>query len=185
MRKAMKKATDNRTGVIKVKTPEERAEVLNGLCKMTGATTEKGALRIISQMLGVQAWFRDETEEERVVAAANMISGLAPANATEALLAVQMFGVHEAATLFLKRATLEGQTFEGADACVLRATRLLRLFNEQVDLMAKLKGKTSQQKVIVEHVHVHQGGQAIVGAVSTTKIDGGRGAIDQDQTNTL
>jgi hypothetical protein len=104
-----------------------------------------------------------------------MIAEFQPTNPTEALLAVQMFGVHEAATLLLKRATVEGQTLEGTDANVLRATRLMRLFNEQVELMAKLKGKTSQQRVTVEHVHVHQGGQAIVGAVSAAKLDRGEG----------
>jgi hypothetical protein len=123
----------------------------------------------------MQAWFKDETEEKRVIAAADMIAEFQPTNPTEALLAVQMFGVHEAATLLLKRATVEGQTLEGTDANVLRATRLMRLFNEQVELMAKLKGKTSQQRVTVEHVHVHQGGQAIVGAVSAAKLDRGEG----------
>jgi hypothetical protein len=34
--------------------------------------------------------------------------------------------------------------------------------------MAKLKGKTGRQKVTVEHVHVHKGGQAIVGTVAAT-----------------
>jgi hypothetical protein len=126
-------------------------------------------------MLSMQAWFKDETEEKRVIAAADMIAEFQPTNPTEALLAVQMFGVHEAATLLLKRATVEGQTLEGTDANVLRATRLMRLFNEQVELMAKLKGKTSQQRVTVEHVHVHQGGQAIVGAVSAAKLDRGEG----------
>ena len=44
--------------------------------------------------------------------------------------------------------------------------------------MQKLKGKHGQQKVTVEHVHVHQGGQAIVGAVSA-RVDGaGEGASD-------
>ena len=33
-------------------------------------------------------------------------------------------GVHEAALLFLKRATIEGQTFESSEANVLRATKL-------------------------------------------------------------
>jgi len=41
--------------------------------------------------------------------------------------------------------------------------------------MAKLKGKAGQQKVTVEHVHVYQGGQAIVGAVSATKTTEGGG----------
>jgi hypothetical protein len=41
----------------------------------------------------------------------------------------------------------------------------MRLFNEQVDTMAKLKGKGGQQRVVVEHVTVASGGQAIVGNV--------------------
>ena len=45
----------------------------------------------------------------------------------------------------------------------------MRLFNEQLVALAKLKGTTSQQRVTVEHVHVSDGGQAIVGAVSATK----------------
>ena len=63
------------------------------------------------------------------------------------------------------RPTAEEQTLLGADASVLRATRLLRLFTEQLEALAKLRGKTSQQKVIVEHVTVGAGAQAIVGVV--------------------
>jgi hypothetical protein len=45
-----------------------------------------------------------------------MMAALKPASATEALLAVQMFGVHEAALMFLKRTVGEGQTIGGIDA---------------------------------------------------------------------
>ena len=48
---------------------------------------------------------------------------------------------------------------------MLRAVRLMRLFNEQLEALAKLEGKDIEQKVTVEHVHVYEGGQAIVGAV--------------------
>jgi hypothetical protein len=58
-----------------------------------------------------------------------------------------------------------------ADANVLR-TRLLRLFNEQLQALAGLRGQTGQQKVTVEHVHVHEGGQAIVGAVGVPQGEG-------------
>lgn len=62
---------------------------------------------------------------------------------------------------------------------VASATRLMRLYTEQLEAMAKLKGKSTQQKVIVEHVHVHSGGQAIVGAVRTPRSGkAGRGAGD-------
>jgi hypothetical protein len=42
---------------------------------------------------------------------------------------------------FLRRVTLDGQTFEGTDANVLRAIRLMRLFNEQVETRAKLRAR--------------------------------------------
>ena len=88
------------------------------------------------------------------------------------MLATQMIATNEAALMFLYRATSEGQTTEVVDANVLRSTRLMRLFNQQVETMQKLKGKAAQQKVTVEQVNVHQGGQAIVGSVSTTKVEG-------------
>ena len=56
---------------------------------------------------------------------------------------------------------------ESSAAHVLRASGLMRLFIEQLGAMAKLKGKTGQQKVVVEHVHVHSGGQAVVGTVAS------------------
>lgn len=177
----MKKPKGNGKGkeLQKASSPDERAELVKRFYKVTGTTTESGVELIINQIMGMQVWYRGRTREQRVIAAADLIAEFEPTNPTEALLAVQMFGVHEAALLFLQRATLEGQTFEGNDANVLRATRLMRLFSEQVELMAKLKGKTSQQKVTVEHVHVHQGGQAIVGAVSTAKTDQGGGGVSE------
>ena len=157
------------------KVQDSEKDSVTNLCKRTGTATKTGAMLVLNQMACANGALRNSSDRERAVAAFDLITELAPANATEALLAVQMVGVHDAATCFLKRATLEGQTFEGSDANVLRATRLMRLFNEQVELMAKLKGKTSQQKVTVEHVHVHDGGQAIVGAVSTGKTGRGEG----------
>jgi hypothetical protein len=50
----------------------------------------------------------------------------------------------------------------------------MRLFNEQLDAMAKLQGKSGQQHVIVEHVTVAAGGQAIVGAVVQDSSRSGR-----------
>ena len=51
---------------------------------------------------------------------------------------------------------------------------VMRLFNEQLGLMETLKGTTRRQNVTVEHVHVHAGGQAIVGVVSGAKKGPGR-----------
>jgi hypothetical protein len=45
------------------------------------------------------------------------------------------------------------------------AVKLLRTFAAQTEALQRYRGK-GQQKVTVEHVHVHTGGQAIVGSVS-------------------
>jgi hypothetical protein len=49
--------------------------------------------------------------------------------------------------------------------------KLLRTFAAQTEALQRYRGK-GQQKVTVEHVHVHTGGQAIVGSVSQS--GGGR-----------
>jgi hypothetical protein len=43
----------------------------------------------------------------------------------------------------------------------------MRLFSEQIELLERLRGKSSQQRVTVEHVHVNAGGQAIVSVVGS------------------
>ncbi len=146
------------------------------MCQLTGIKSEELAERIFSQVAAIQV-LEPLTDPlgERLGIALQTLGELQPENATQALLATQMIGVYHAAITFLYRATHKNQTFDGADANVLRATRLMRLFNEQLEAMARLKGKTGQQKVIVEHVHVHRGVQAIVGAVSAAKGNQGVG----------
>jgi hypothetical protein len=72
----------------------------------------------------------------------HMLEQIKPEGSLQSMLAVQMIGVHNSALNFLRRATDENQTFEGADANVQRAVRLLRLFNEQLQALASLRGKT-------------------------------------------
>src|SRR3954447_839531 len=47
-----------------------------------------------------------------------------------------------------------------------QANKLSRTYAVLLDALNRHRGK-GQQKVTVEHVHVHQGGQAIVGAVNS------------------
>src|SRR5258707_7239309 len=60
---------------------------------------------------------------------------------------------------------LPEQTAEGRQTNLAQAAKLTRANATQMEALAKHRGK-GQQKVIVEHVHVYQGGQAIVGQVS-------------------
>ena len=60
---------------------------------------------------------------------------------------------------------LPEQTFEGRHEALNQANKLPRSFATLLDTLNRHRGK-GQQKVTVEHVHVHSGGQAIVGAVA-------------------
>jgi len=58
------------------------------------------------------------------------------------------------------------QTFEGRKENLNQASKLSRTYATLLESLNRHRGK-GQQKVTVEHVHVHEGGQAIVGAVET------------------
>jgi len=155
-----------------------REEFCSDLCcevdKAAGVPLEI-ADRMATQMGNAQVWPKANGETETLIKAITALAEYAPQNAIEASLAAQMTATGEAALMFLYRATLPDQPSEAVDRIVVRATRLMRLHLEQIEAMQKLKGKASQQKVTVEHVHVHEGGQAIVGAVSTTIREGAGG----------
>lgn len=101
------------------------------------------------------------------------ISGIAPQNETEAMLATQMVGVHEVAMEMLTRAKL-ADTTDKLELYGTLATKLLRTYTAQIEALTKLRRK-GEQTVRVEHVHVHSGGQAIVGNVTQ-----GGGAHDEN-----
>ena len=56
------------------------------------------------------------------------------------------------------------QTFEGRKENLKQANKLSRTYATLLEALNRHRGK-GQQKVTVEHVHVHNGGQAIVGNV--------------------
>jgi hypothetical protein len=61
---------------------------------------------------------------------------------------------------------LAQQTFEGHREYLSQANKLSRTYAVLLDALNRHRGK-GQQKVTVEHVHVHAGGQAVVGMVQT------------------
>ncbi len=147
------------------------------LRKVCGTKTPTVAFALASHVASLLVWNRPDPKRglDVLTTPAAFLAEFNPQTGVETLLAVQMIGVHEAATVFLRRAQPDTDTGDEADRNVNRAVRLMRLFNDQLGMLAKLKGTASQQKVTVEHVHVHDGGQAIVGAVSATRPDGGEG----------
>jgi len=108
--------------------------------------------------------------------AAAALHGIGPNDELEGMLAVQMVAAHTMAMECLKRAALPDQIDLGVEVNVNRGTKLMRTFASLTDALSRYRSK-GEQRMIVEHVHVHKGGQAIVGPV--TQNNSGRSADDE------
>ena len=92
------------------------------------------------------------------------LMGIAPRDELEGMLAAQMLACHNAAMECYRRATNPEQTIEQGKLNYTQANRLSRTYTSLLEALNRHRGK-GQQKMTVEHVHVHEGGQAIVGNV--------------------
>jgi hypothetical protein len=99
-------------------------------------------------------------------AATGALRDIAPRDPLEGMLAAQMIVVHDAALECFRRAHLPEQTFEGRQAALGQASRLVRSYTTLLEALDRHRGKGQPQVVRVERVTVEAGGQAIVGAVS-------------------
>jgi hypothetical protein len=106
--------------------------------------------------------------------ATEAVRSLGPRDGLEALLAAQMVQTHNLAMEYLSRAAVKGQSHAAIELYTNFANRLMRTYAAQVEALKTYRSK-GEQKVEVKHVHVHRGGQAIVGAVSHSAGGGGGG----------
>jgi hypothetical protein len=130
----------------------------------------------------VQAlWLKNSRQEERdkqLSATVAALIGIAPKDELEGMMAAQLVAAHNAAMECYRRAMIGEQTFEGRRESLSQANKLGRTFAVLLEALNRHRGK-GQQKVTVEHVHVHSGGQAVVGVVEAR--GGGGGAKSEDQ----
>jgi hypothetical protein len=109
-------------------------------------------------------------------AALAVVDGISPENEVEAMLASQMAMTHVLTMQAMTRAHWAEYQPEYQLAGNL-AVKLSRTFTMQMEALSKLR-RGGEQTVRVEHVHVHNGGQAIVGAVNHP---GGGGVVIGNQ----
>ena len=91
--------------------------------------------------------------------------GIGPKDELEGMMAAQLIAAHNAAMECYRRAMIGEQTFEGRRENLAQANKLSRTYAALLEALNRHRGK-GQQKVTVEHVHVHAGGQAVVGMVA-------------------
>lgn len=108
--------------------------------------------------------------------------GMSPRDEFEGMAVAQLVACHNASMECYRRAMIGEQTFEGRRENLAQAAKLSRTYATLLEALNRHRSK-GQQKVTVEHVHVHSGGQAVVGVVEPP--GGGNRAKSEDQPHAI
>ena len=159
-----------------VKEPNERSKATVDPSKYKGQLKPLGGSRsdewnsfLVNQVIQTLWIFpntSDDNKEHRKRAAIDGLIGISPRDECEGMIAAQLIACHNASMECYHRAMLNEQTFEGRQENLNQASKLSRTHATLLEALNRHRGK-GQQQVRVEHVHVHEGGQAIVGNVET------------------
>ena len=114
----------------------------------------------------------DKGALEKARAGIAALTGIGPDDVIADMVAAQLVSAHHTAMDCYKRAAGGDLPLEVWREALNQANRLSRTSAALIEALNRHRGKGSQQRVIVEHVNVAAGGQAIVGAVERP---GGRG----------
>ncbi len=94
----------------------------------------------------------------------SVVKGIEPRDQLEAMLAAQMAAVHMASMTFARRLA-HVENIPQQDSASNAFNKLTRTFAAQMSALKEYRSK-GEQKMTVQHVHVAEGGQAIVGNVT-------------------
>ena len=167
-----RKATQGKkTKIVVANDPEDR----KGTLKSIGGSQSDHWNNTLANQVAQALWLKHSDSEEcdqQLAATVAALIGIAPKDELESMMAAQLIAAHNAAMECYRRAMFAEQTFEGRRENLNQANKLSRTWAALLDALNKHRGK-GQQKVTVEHVHVHRGGQAVVGTIERPRGGGG------------
>ena len=138
---------------------------LRGHLKIVGGSMSDDWNNLVANQTTRTLWFFADSDPEEIRrerhAAVDALMGIKPGDELEGMIAAQLIACHNASMECYRRAMIRGQTFEGRREALSQANKLSRTYAALLDALNR------PQKVTVEHVHVHEGGQAIVGNVES------------------
>lgn len=112
-----------------------------------------------------------------------IVKGTEPRNPIEAMLAAHMGAVH-LATMTFARQLAHAKNTPQQDLAERTFNKLARTFAMQVATLKNYRSK-GEQKMTVQHVHIADGGQAIVANVNTSAEGGGARQKSGEQPHAL
>jgi hypothetical protein len=164
----MTKAKTSTKNSKEVPVERHRLDGTNPKLKSIGGSNFDDWNNILANQSLASGWYGNNPDAEHKhkhhTAFLGFLSGVEPKDGLEGMLAAQLLASHNAAMECYRRAMISEQTFEGRKENLNQANKLSRTHTTLLEALNRHRGK-GQQKVTVEHVHVHDGGQAIVGNV--------------------
>jgi hypothetical protein len=153
-----------KNGTIEVSTDHPMPPLGNALIMRALATADPAFLDgLLSQLVNVGSPGK-KADERGLNFMLAMVKGLAPKDEAECMLAAQMAAVHMATMTFARRLA-HVDNIAQQDSAERAFNKLSRTFAVQMEALKRYR-TGGEQRVIVQHVTVNEGGQAIVGAVS-------------------
>lgn len=152
------------------------------LMKAIGTTAADFYSGLIRQLVNVGSPGK-EPDEAGTNFMLSIVKGIEPRDQIEAMLAAQMAAVHMASMTFARRLACV-ENLPQQDSAERAFNKLTRTFAMQVAALKEYRSK-GEQRMIVQHVNVSDGGQAIVGAVNAPSEGGGAVQKSGDQPHAL
>lgn len=139
----------------------------SAIAAATGSTNSTVGIQLLINLSKAIVSSNANTEEvvSQLGTLAQTMTMLAPEDPYEGQLVAQLVVLHEQSMEWLGKA-MRTERVDFANVYLNGASKLLTRHHETLDALLKYRRK-GEQRVLVEHVHVHNGGQAIVGSITT------------------
>lgn len=161
------KAWKKKDGTLRMVSDSERHK---GLKEVMGVKDSEIAEHILkSGIHALDTYGRDQVEGANLVMQST--SDQAPKDSIEARLITQATALYANGMDCLSRAN-KSDSMERAVVCTNLGVKLIRLHNETIEALSRYR-RGGEQKVVVQHVNVNDGGKAIVGG--NLEMGGGGG----------
>jgi hypothetical protein len=161
-----KTSKDTKPSTVVANNPDD----LKGTLKNIGGSRSDHWNNILANQTIQALWLNHsdpEARDKQFSATVAALVGIGPKDELEGMMAAQLIAAHNAAMECYRRAMIGEQSFEGRREALNQANKLSRTYAVLLEALNRHRGK-GQQKVTVEHVHVHSGGQAVVGVVENS-----------------
>lgn len=148
--------------------PPHVSIVVNSSTPYSGIANADANMEAINQLAGL-LWLGNSTPENadrQTKAAMAQLLAIEPRDLIEGQIALQLIACHNASMECFRRAMISQQSVEGRAMNLSQANKLGRTYAALLEALNRHRGK-GQQRMTVEHVHVHAGGQALVGNVAS------------------